>query len=272
VAVVSRGYKGQVTTWARVATDGDSRVFGDEPLMLAQKFPEVPIYVGADRVAVVRELLSREKVQLIFTDDTFQHRRLKRNLDVLILDCTEAPSHYEVVPLGRGREDKSGLNRSDFVILNKVNLASPEKKQELVSFVEELRGDREIPIIECEYYIHRFSRLDGQGAREASAYEKVALVSGVGRPQTFEDLMKKHFDVRKHFIFRDHHDYTESDVEKLIAQVDKLGVTRVITTEKDAVKLRRFSNLKEKIWVAELAPKLSLRVKSLYEKILSQVL
>ena len=127
--VVSRGYRGQVRGVELVTPNGDPSYFGDEPVMIASRFANVPVYVGADRVAAVKKMIEHQKVDIIFADDAFQHRRLGRKADIVVVDCTEAISNYRVVPVGRARENVRGLDRADFIILNKVNLATPEQKK-----------------------------------------------------------------------------------------------------------------------------------------------
>lgn len=164
----------------------------------------------------------------------------------------------------------SSVRRADFIILNKVNLVTPEQKQKVCNFIEASCGDREIPIIESEYYIRNLSKLDRSKSEMPSRYEKVLLVSGIGNPNAFEFLARKNFDVQKHLIYRDHHKFSAEDVKRILKEAQTLGVQRILVTEKDAVKLVVYPEVHEKFWQAELSPKLSLRVKALYEKILTQ--
>lgn len=288
--VISRGYRGQVKGVERVKTDGDPALFGDEPVMIAKRFLQVPVYVGADRVSVVNEVLKLESgVQIVFADDAFQHRRLGRDIDVVILDSVEKIKNYCVAPLGRAREDFSGLKRADYLILNKVNLVDPHLKQEKLDFIE--RHLRELrhapPLIECEYYIKALSclsdfdsvRASGQkeivddkllgglnsSAESAMTQQNVLMVSAIGNPKTFERLLEQKFQIKKHLIYRDHHAYTLADVNSMIAEAQKLKVSKILVTEKDAVKIALITDRKDLFWVVQLAPKLSLRVKQLYE-------
>lgn len=270
-AVVSRGYKGRVRGVERVAFDGDPTHFGDEPVMVANRFSNVPIYVGADRVAAVKTILANEKIQIIFADDAFQHRRLGRSLDVVILDCTEKTENYKVAPLGRARENKKALCRAQFVILNKVNLSPPQNKQAALDFIGQICSDVGTPIIESEYYLKRLVKMDGTEEATSPRYQSVLLVSGIGNPSAFAALVSKNHDVRGHLIYRDHHNYSDLDIEKIINEAQRLKVEKIFITEKDAIKLRRFKEKLTLVCVAELAPKLSLRVKGLYEKILDQL-
>jgi tetraacyldisaccharide 4'-kinase len=272
--VVSRGYKSHVKDVERVTADSEPGHFGDEPTMIANRFKTIPVYVGADRVRAIQKMRAETDVQIIFADDAFQHRRMGRNVDVVVIDCTEPIKHYRVLPLGRAREDISGLKRANFIILNKVNLSTPEQKMAVLNFVENSLGDLDTPVVESEYYVRNLVSLKDGSKIEPGGVEPIVLLSGVGNPQGVERLLTKNFDIKKHFAFRDHHHYTKEDIRKVIDEARKLKVRRILLTEKDAVKISVLLNKgeianAEMFWCTELSLKLSIKVKRLYEKILA---
>lgn len=173
-AVISRGYKSKVRGVAKVHLDIKTNYFGDEPAMVVNRFPNVPFYIGADRVAVVESVLANESVDIIFADDAFQHRQFHA-VDIVDLECTEDKMNYQVLPAGRGRERVSGLKRADYIILNKVNLVAPEKKMEVLDFITQNCVGDEVPIIESEYYVKNLKRLSNQEKAELVSSEKVLL-------------------------------------------------------------------------------------------------
>ncbi|MCB0349778.1 MAG: tetraacyldisaccharide 4'-kinase, partial [Bdellovibrionales bacterium] len=254
---------------AKVASSHNAVLYGDEPAMVAKKFPDVPFYIGADRVAVAKHLLQHEQVNIIFADDVFKNRRLGSNLDIVIVDGTEELKNYQVLPVGRGRECQSGLKRADFIIVNKVNLITPDKKREVLDYISQILAEKIVPVIESEYYVKELKSLDSAQSEELVSNERVLLFSGLGNPKGFEDLMNQKLNVVCHEIFRDHYQYSRHDLQKILSLAAKTKVKRIITTEKDAVKISSLVGADSNIWVAQLAPKLSLRVKSLHEKILS---
>jgi tetraacyldisaccharide 4'-kinase len=266
-AIVSRGYKSKVKDWARVPVDGLASEFGDEPTMMASRFKDVPVYIGANRVSVVQNLLKNEKVNIIFADDAFQHRRLGRNIDIVILDATDPLVNYRVLPLGRAREDLSGLSRADVVILSRVNLVSPNEKQKMLDFIEQHRKNPSPVVIECEYYITEICSLMDGKTEKMLRQDGVALLSGIGNPKSFEQLAKMNCEVKYHFQFDDHHEYTTEDIEKVISAAKKMGVKKILLTEKDAVKIRVLKVDQSLFWATKLMPKLSLKIKELYEKL-----
>ncbi len=266
-AIISRGYRGRFSGVVRVPLDGDASFYGDEPSMMARRFPEVPVYVGSDRTAVMTELLQKEHVNVVFADDAFQHRRLGRQLDVVILDATENLANYTVMPQGRAREEIQGLRRAHLLILNKINLITPDQKQQLYDFLEKKLGTPLPEIVESEYYVHEIQSLKTGERLPPKSQEKVCLISGVGNPRAVETLIKRHFDLQKHFTFADHHPYTETEIDGVNAQARKLALSKILLTEKDAVKVEHLNVEKKDLWKTVLTVKLSLRAKSLYEKI-----
>jgi tetraacyldisaccharide 4'-kinase len=272
-AIVSRGYRGQVQGEERVPVNGDPKRYGDEPVLMANRFSKVPVYVGADRVAAVRQLKDKENVDIVFADDAFQHRRLRRNIDVVVVDCTESLQHYRVVPVGRGREKASGLQRADFIILNKVNLATPEQKKNVLEFIENQLDGRTAHVIEAEYYVHKLINLKTGEVIEPRGFEPAVLVSGVGNPKGVERLLVKNFDIKQHLSFRDHHDFSLTDIDRALGEAQKYDAKKILVTEKDAVKIVEKIRHDDRsalrlFWRTELSLKLSLQVKKLHEKVL----
>ncbi len=243
VGLVSRGYRGTYKGIQKVPFEApDALVYGDEPAWLAQEL-QIPVYVGRSKVEAAQKLAQNEKVDWIVADDAFQHRRLERELDVVVLDVTEPLANYRLLPLGRARERLSALNRASLVILNKTNFIS---KEDLARFKTQLtlHYSKNKPIVELEYAIDELLDLkkEGRWAAETLSELKIFLVSGLGRPQSFASLLKDMaHEVVGHLSFADHHHYTSSDVHKIEKQVALSGAEAIVVTQKDAVKLRKFS-------------------------------
>ena len=129
-AIVSRGYGGSEVGPARVPAAEDSAAsaahFGDEPTWLARKLASTPVIVGRDRVAAGRWATANCNVDCILADDAFQHRRLRRRYDVVVIDATEPLWHYFPLPMGRAREPLAAIGRARAIVLNKVNLIDAE--------------------------------------------------------------------------------------------------------------------------------------------------
>lgn len=290
VGVVSRGYGRKSKGCQRVKSDG-SRLsaleFGDEPSWLAAKFPNVPVYVSSDRVEAVRRLRSENEIDLVIADDAFQHRRMKRDLDVVILDATEPRWHYRPLPLGRAREGFEALARANRIFLTKTNLVDPAQVDWLRARIEEACGPGVARTMhEFESRIEGFVRAGaaaGAGlTASASASEarlrqsasevrlcqsaslvrldeskRVLLVSGIGRPKTFERLVidaSPKLEILDHLVYADHHAYSSEDLARIEARAKDLRAEAVLVTEKDSQKLGDWQPAPE-VWVSRLVTK-----------------
>ncbi len=224
VAVLSRGYGRRSAAVERVLPSGDAARFGDEPLMLSRQ-SEAAVYVGADRYAA--GLLAEREMSgcgpLVFLlDDGFQHRRLERALDVVLLTAEDVRDH--LLPAGNLREPLSAVRRADVVVLR-------EEEPGLARVVAELCRRRRMPAI---WVIRR--RLV---VRDQATLPKRALAfCGIARPEGFSTMLAAMGCVPVALAaFRDHHASRAADVERLVRMAAENGADGFVTTEKDAVKL-----------------------------------
>jgi tetraacyldisaccharide 4'-kinase len=254
--IVSRGYGGEISGPALVDGDGSvasAKLYGDEPSWLSATHRDVPVVVGGDRVADVQTLLDHKKVQLVLADDGFQHRRLKRDLDIVIIDATEPQWHYRPLPQGRMREGFEALSRAKFVILSKVNQAPAEQLAWIRARVQDAKAKHGFTVLEFETKLSGFVKLeenrpdaqaepnpfaDRRGGR--SEKSKLVLMSAIARPQVFEQMVVQQTsgEIADKFEFRDHHLFTQEDLAKVEARAGQLKARAIVVTEKDATKLQ----------------------------------
>jgi tetraacyldisaccharide 4'-kinase len=224
VAILSRGY-------------GVSTGPNDEARMLAENLPGVPHLQGADRVALARRAVAELRSDVLVLDDGFQHRRLARDLDLVLLDATRPWGFGYLLPRGLLRESPEALKRAGAVLLTRCDQARDLDR--LRSQVTRLAP--RAPLIETE---HRPS--DWLNAASATRPledfqgRDVVAFCGLGNPDAFRrTLLDVGLAVRAFRAFPDHHAYTPEDVEALSTWARKEapgGV--VVTTQKDLVKLR----------------------------------
>lgn len=264
VGIVSRGYGGTESGPALVAPDATSETaarFGDEPTWLASRHPESLVVIGRERPEAVLFLnsLFESKTpsapnspklfgsrRVVLADDAFQHRRLKRDIDIVVIDPTEPRWHYQPLPLGRMREGFSALKRADFVFLSKSNLL-PAKDLEWIR--ERLHKEQvlaKFKIVEFGVKLSGAVSLESNRSREPArplTLLRVVLMSGIARPETFETMVQQSVramgvvEVLGHFKFPDHHAYTANDLANVEAAAFDRKAQAIIITEKDAVKL-----------------------------------
>jgi tetraacyldisaccharide 4'-kinase len=247
VGVVSRGYRSRQVGPVSVEAKGRelsflADEFGDEPTMIKWRNPQIPVVIGRDRVAACEYLRKNNPgIQLIFADDAFQHWRLKRDIDVVVLDATEPPDSYLPLPLGRAREGFEALRRAQYVIINKTNLGSHSNVEFLLSKLAHLKKEN---ILRFQYQITGLRGLKSGERQHEIKSKKYFLVSGIGRTNTFKSLLQKNLGIEivgEHH-FPDHFTYEINSIQKIMLGARKAGADRVLMTEKDAVKFQRWAH------------------------------
>ncbi len=227
VRILTRGYKRDSKVTTRVEAFDDARWHGDEPVLLAQR-SGVPVYVGADRyqagaMAEEGEPTERQVVHLL--DDGFQHRRLARDVDIVLL--TQEDVEDTLLPAGNLREPVSAVAQADVVILRE------EEADALRSVVAGLSDGRGGPAI---WVIRRQLSL-GEGGEVALPTMPFAFC-GIARPESFTKMLAAQgYEAVETIAFEDHHAYTEADVVRLLQAARRVEANGFVTTEKDAVKL-----------------------------------
>ncbi len=271
-AIVSRGYGGTYAepfTQVKSELKNASEIFGDEPTWFAEKLPDTPVWVGSDKVTVSKALVAAyPKVDLIFADDAFQHRRLKRDLDIVVIDASVSPLDYLPLPLGRGREDfYLGIRRADILVLNKVNLAKPKRVVRIRKILAYLKADR-TALIEASVIIELFTFLNSKKTLLAPELKgkSLFLVSGIARPEQFLKLVSELTGayVKGHMELKDHSLYGKEVISKIEILAAEADAQYIVVTEKDAVKLTGV-NFKIPVIVSQLklsAPELLDAVRS----------
>ncbi len=248
--IISRGYRGNYATYfSKDAVEVDfkldqaSSIFGDEPTWFNETL-KARVWVGKNKFETAQMMLrsQAEAPQIILADDAFQHRKLGRNLDILVIDATAGFLDYLPLPLGRGREDfVLGLRRADIIILNKINLVSVARVTCLRNILKALKTHKST-FIEASNEISKFVLLDSNQVFhfENRDRKKVFLASGIARPAQFLDLInaKGTVQVAGHFVLPDHADFSSEILKRIESQALQSGSEYIVVTEKDAVKMK----------------------------------
>ncbi len=251
VVIISRGYKSssenKIAKVTIAALSESSAQFGDEPVMLAHKLAGIPVYVGAEKIAVACQAVEVESPDVVLADDAFQHRKLKRSFDVVLLDASEPWWHFRPIPSGRMREPFSALKRADAIVLSKANLADPIRLDRIRDAARSAIDSSRMPIfVEVEYRITNFiplrsfhSQVEELIPAARLRAEKLFLLSAIGRPEGFHNLVRLETgaEIVGHRSFGDHYSFTRSDISEIENAAQRAGATRIVVTEKDAVKL-----------------------------------
>ncbi len=226
-ALVTRGYRGRWERTGGILTrggelQGNWRDSGDEPYMVARNLPEAGVYVGKDRLASCR-MAKADGFQVAVLDDGFQHRRLQRELDILLFDPEEKI---------RLRESVSALQRADAVFL-KQNPTKPHP-EELTRRFSDTRFFSYRVVAQKVYSValqKSSSLADWKG-------KKVLAFCGIARPERFFALLNSEgIHPSGKVRFPDHHPYPPGSIVRIRTRLAKSGAEAAFTTEKDAVKL-----------------------------------
>jgi len=227
VRILTRGYKRSSDVTSRVEPFDDAAWQGDEPVLLAQR-SGVPVFVGADRYqagVMAEHEEPSEKLVVHLLDDGFQHRKLARDVDIVLL--TQADVEDTLLPAGNLREPLSAIAEADVVVLREEEAAS------LRSVVAGLSGDKRVPAI----WVIRRSLSLGEGGDVALPTKPLAFC-GIARPENFTKMLAAQgYEPMDTMIFPDHHAYDDGDIHRLIERGRQVDANGLVTTEKDAVKL-----------------------------------
>jgi tetraacyldisaccharide 4'-kinase len=241
VGVASRGYRRLGARGSLLVSDGRSilaepRVAGDEPYLIARDNPSILVGVGADRVAVARLLLAAGAPEVIVLDDAFQHRRIARDLDLLLVDGRDPWGNGKMLPCGPLREPLSAIARADALVLTRSEGRTPPS----LSLALE-RYNRDAALIHCRLDPGSFVRSDGESIGTASLKGFSAYAfSGIARPDHFEeDLRKLGIRLVGTRRFPDHHRYSRGDLDDLATVARTKAAEALLTTEKDLVRIER---------------------------------
>jgi len=238
--IVTRGYGGDLQ--GRVVTVGrdgqslyDAREIGDEAVLLAERF-HGPVVCGADRVAAATLAGDEHDASVIILDDGFQHWRLGRDMDVLLVDGRVGFGNGALLPAGPLREPLAALKRADAIVITKAK-AGTRVAEILVrfapavpTFTAEL-APRSLVVSDDGILVTRpLGDLVGR---------RVVTVSAIAQPQSFYELLGQ-LEVRAVEVleFPDHHQFTQADWQRITQAGHRADL--VVCTEKDIVKLRRF--------------------------------
>ena len=245
-AIVSRGYGGKAAGRINIVADRTKTLLppemaGDEPFMLAEALPGVPVLTGSQRARVARHAVEAFGANLIVMDDGFQHLALRRDLDLVLFSARTLLGNGRVFPGGELREPLSALGRAHAFVITGVDASN---RSVVEDFHRRLQGSFPAkPVFLGEYLpagIWHSSQDKACTLAEAKSMEMFSF-AGIANPDSFHQTLRlEGFSVTGSKEFRDHHDYTAQDVAALVAAARASGAQALITTEKDFVKLRPF--------------------------------
>lgn len=232
--LLSRGYRSleqQADSNSPSAPAGN-----DEKLVLDRLCPNVPHLQQRDRVASGRRLVQDFGCNVLILDDGFQHRRLHRDLDVVLIDALQPWGFGHILPRGLLRESLSGLRRADLIVITRADQCPASDREALRSVLKQYRGTTDC--VEIAFAPTRLLGIDGspQPLDSVSGQKSLAFC-GIGNPNGFRQTLASLNTSAELKVFPDHHHYQTADLDALAQQARSLSVSFVLTTLKDLVKI-----------------------------------
>jgi tetraacyldisaccharide 4'-kinase len=238
VCILTRGYGRDNPDRMVIVSDGNTVMAtpseaGDEPFLLATNLKGVAAVISsADRVEAGKEAIRQFNTDCFVLDDGFQHLRLERDLNIVTIDATNPWGGGHLLPYGHLREPLSGLSRADCIVITRTDQA--KTVDELRSEIRRQAGN--IPVFQSRMRVARITPLQESSA---ALVPPVAAFCAVGNPRSFFKQIPHEPVLQK--AFPDHHRYSQRDIDSLIDDARCAGANSLITTAKDAVKLRSIS-------------------------------
>ena len=255
VATLSRGYKRKTRDFRIASSSSLVSEIGDEPMQICRKFPDVMVTVDRNRVQGVKKILEKNpETDVIILDDGFQHRSITPGFSVLLSDFERLIVRDHLMPYGNLRESKHNIRRADIILITKSpENISPMQRRLIVKEVDKapyqnlffttLRYKNPLPV---------FGNADQDknylDMTKSTSYGAI-LVTGIANPDPLKEYLHKTAGEIIHLSFPDHYNFKNKDIANIVSIYEdlKAPVKYLFTTEKDAVRLREFTNIAEPI-------------------------
>ncbi len=239
VALILRGYKGKPIQFDDEQRDWAAerwRKESDEALVLKRQCAKARVLVNPDRIGAARDALAMDADVLVL-DDAFQHRRIARDLDIVLIDATAPFGYGYLLPRGLLREPTRSLRRADIIILTRCNQIDDAAKSPLLRRIDRVSDGK--PVIQAAHRIVGFTDMKGTPVEVDEPSDMQAILfAGIGNFDSFRACAE---DLGVHVLaayeYPDHHDYSTEEIAGLSDVADTLEANVLLTTEKDAVKL-----------------------------------
>ena len=243
VATLSRGYKRKTKGYALANAGTTALDIGDEPMQFHLKFPDVPVAVGEQRIVAIPQLLhDKPETEAIILDDAFQHRSINAGLNIILTDYTNLFTRDFYLPTGDLRDLKSSYKRAEIIIVTKCKPGLTEtEKQKITSEIHPL-PHQHVFFTAIEY--GSMYHITNNRESELDDKTEVLLVTGIANPRPLKKMLEEHSNSYHMLQYSDHHIFTIDDLNDIKKRFENIETKNkiILTTEKDAVRLIKFSN------------------------------
>ncbi len=250
VAILNRGYRAKWKGSVGVVSDG-SKIYmsaseaGDEAYLLAKNLPGVAVIIGSDRSKTGAHAISKLGVDVLILDDGYQHWKLDRDLDIVLIDAAANSfgGNY-ILPRGTLRETLPNLDRADICLLTKVDQAEKGNCEVVCDTIR--KYNQHAPIIQSIHDSVCFLEIadwyksipDSEVPLDSISGQRIIAFSAIGNPKSFEQsIASRGAEIVDAIRFQDHHEYTMAEMQDILDSALQKNVCALVTTEKDAVKI-----------------------------------
>lgn len=247
VATISRGYKRKTKGFGIADENTTALEIGDEPMQFHQKFPDVTVAVGEERLVAIPQLLQEKPdTEVIILDDAFQHRQVNAGLNILLTEYKNLYTRDFLLPAGDLRDIKSSAKRAEIIIITKCKNNLTEAERDLI--IAELKPAAQQKIYFTSITYSKPYHLFSKQPISISHDTDVLLVCGIANPKPLKEFLTKEVHTFDMLNYADHHIFDSDDLKDIIKQFTKISSAQkiLLTTEKDAVRMQKFeAELKE---------------------------
>lgn len=251
IAVLSRGYKRKSHGYVLAEESTTMPEIGDEPFQMHQKFSDIYVAVDAKRARGIENLQNDEAtkdVDVVLLDDAFQHRYVKPGINILLVDYHRLIIYDKMLPAGRLREPLSGKNRADIVIITKCPKDLKPMEFRVLTKAMDLYPFQKLYFTSIDYDTPKGVFEEKQIELDKLQDYHVLLLTGIASPKQMEHDLKPMTKDITNLSFGDHHSFKGKDIDRINDAFESMSEPRIIiTTEKDAVRLRETEGLYEKV-------------------------
>jgi tetraacyldisaccharide 4'-kinase len=255
VATLSRGYKRKTRNFRIASSSSQVSDIGDEPMQLKRKFPNILVAVDRKRVHGTKNILDKHpETEAIILDDAFQHRSITPGFSILLSEYGKLMTRDHMMPYGSLRESVTNMRRADIILITKSPAdITPIQRRLIVKEVDKAPYQNlyftsliyKNPIAVFDMENQKKKQLEISECSNCS----IVLISGIANPLPLEKYLQDYVGEIILLPFPDHYNYKEKDIITITTAFNNLKSQSkyLITTEKDAVRLREFTNIAESI-------------------------
>jgi len=238
-AILSRGYKRRSKASVLVVSDGRSILAtpeesGDEPYLIASSLKNVPVIVGGNRYTSGIHIPDKSSADLFILDDGYQHLKLHRDINILLIDASNPCGNGYLLPKGILREPFNGISRADCVIVTRSNEGNKNIAETLIR-----KYNQDVPIFYASYKTADITNPAGKSCGfDFIKSKQIFMFAGIANPGSFRRSIEDTGGmVIGEMLYPDHYWYKNDDLNKIIKEASRLSADAIITTAKDAVRL-----------------------------------